>query len=203
MSDDGPSTLRDLRWPRATARLSLRPLADDDVDDVWAYRCVSSVNRWTGRSPRSRDELVATFFAGDALDSGIAVVLDGVVVGDLMLKVQDAWSQAEVAEQARNAQALIGWTLATDRQGAGLMTEAVAELLRICFARTDGGGLGVHRVVAECFVGNEPSWRLMERLGMRREAHHVADSLHRDLGWADTYVYALLGEEWRRASDHG
>lgn len=202
MSTDGARTLRDVRWPRRTARLSLRPLTLDDVDDVWAYRCVPTVNQWTGRSPRSRDELVATFFDGDALDIGVAVVLDGVVVGDLMLKVQDAWSQAEVAGRARNAQALLGWTLATDRQGAGLMTEAVAELLRICFTPTDEGGLGVHRVVAECFAANEPSWRLMERLGMRREGHHVGDSPHRDLGWVDGYSYAMLAHEWRQQDGH-
>lgn len=35
---------------------------------------------------------------------------------------------------------------------------------------------------AECFAANEASWRLMERLGMRRETHAVKDSLHRDRG---------------------
>ena len=48
-----------------------------------------------------------------------------------------------------------------------------------------------------CFAANEPSWRLMERVGMRREAHNVKDSLHRDHGWQDGYVYALLADEWR------
>ena len=76
--------------------------------------------------------------------------------------------------------------------GQGLATEAVRALLGICFDQ-----LGLRRVVAACFTENEPSWRLMERVGMRREAHHVADSLHRDHGWSDEYVYALLADEWR------
>jgi RimJ/RimL family protein N-acetyltransferase len=69
---------------------------------------------------------------------------------------------------------------------------SVGELVRICFE-----DLGVRRVAAECFAANEASWRLMERLGMRREAHTVADSLHRDRGWMDGFAYALLAQEWR------
>ena len=56
--------------------------------------------------------------------------------------------------------------------------------------------LRLHRVTAICFADNQASWRLMERVGMRREAHHVRDSLHRTGQWMDTMVYALLGEEW-------
>jgi RimJ/RimL family protein N-acetyltransferase len=37
----------------------------------------------------------------------------------------------------------------------------------------------------------------MEKLGMRQESHGVRDSLHRDLGWVDGVVYALLADEWR------
>jgi RimJ/RimL family protein N-acetyltransferase len=40
----------------------------------------------------------------------------------------------------------------------------------------------------------------MERLGMRREAHTVSDSLHRSGRWLDGYGYALLAEEWRPTS---
>jgi len=40
--------------------------------------------------------------------------------------------------------------------------------------------------------------RIMEKLGMRCENRGVRDSLHRDLGWIDGVVYALLAEEWRR-----
>lgn len=69
----------------------------------------------------------------------------------------------------------------------------MTEILRICF--TD---LGLRRVVAHCFARNEASWRLMERVGMRREAHTVEDSLHAELGWLDGYSYAILAREWER-----
>src|SRR5436190_1745732 len=70
-------------------------------------------------------------------------------------------------------------------------TEAVDALLAICFEQ-----LGLRRVVAGCFADNEASWRLAERVGMRRESHKVRDSLHRERGWLDGFEYALLAEEW-------
>ena len=56
---------------------------------------------------------------------------------------------------------------------------------------------GAHRVYAECDPRNLPSWRLLERLGFRREAHFRQNLYFRkDAGgapiWKDTYVYALL-----------
>ncbi len=75
-------------------------------------------------------------------------------------------------------------------------TEAVRELLRVAFEDH-----GLRRVVANCFYDNEPSWRLMERLGMRRETHAVRDSLHRSGEWRASLAYALLAEEWRAAAD--
>ena len=52
------------------------------------------------------------------------------------------------------------------------------------------------RVTAGCFADNTPSWRVMERIGMRREQHGVKDSWHAELGWVDGYTYGILREEW-------
>ncbi len=57
--------------------------------------------------------------------------------------------------------------------------------------------LGLRRVTAGCFAANEASWRLMERVGMRREIHTVRESLHRSGEWLDGMGYALLADEWR------
>ncbi len=124
------------------------------------------------------------------------VELDGVVVGDLMLAIEDAWSQTEVAEQARGVQAELGWCIGTRYQGNGYAREAIEELLRICFE-----DLGLRRVVANCFADNVASWRLMERLGMRRELYTVRESLHRSGEWLDGMGYALLAEEWRASAE--
>ena len=93
-------------------------------------------------------------------------------------------------DQAKATQAEIGWAFDPRHQGQGFATEAVQELLRTCFE-----DLGVRRVVALAFADNVPSLRVMERLGMRREALMVKESLHRDLGWLDGVSYGLLAEE--------
>jgi RimJ/RimL family protein N-acetyltransferase len=108
-----------------------------------------------------------------------------------MLQIEDAWAQAEVADQARGVHADLGWVLHPDHAGHGYATEAVRELLRLCFAE-----LGLRRVTANCFADNTASMRLMERIGMRRELHAVRESLHRSGEWLDTMGYALLAEEW-------
>jgi RimJ/RimL family protein N-acetyltransferase len=116
---------------------------------------------------------------------------EGHVLGDLMLRVEDAWAQTEVAADATGTQAEQGWVLDPAHTGHGYATEAVRALLTYCFA-----DLGVHRVVANCFLANDKSWRLMERLGMRREGHAVNESLHRSGQWLDTVTYAVLASEW-------
>ena len=185
-------TLADLDWPLQTERLLLRPLTHDDVDAIWAYRGIASVNQWTGGHPVSREELAEHFLTEDRVASTVVIEHASEIIGDLMIEVGDGWAQREVADAARRSQVTLGWTLAEPHQGHGFATEAIGEVLRICFE-----DLGVRRVIAEAFLANEPSWRLMERLGMRREAVHVADSLHRDHGWLDGVFYAILADEWR------
>jgi RimJ/RimL family protein N-acetyltransferase len=124
----------------------------------------------------------------------VIVEHDGQVIGDFMLRVDDGWAQAEVAEAARRTQVELGWVLDPACTGHGYATEAVRELLRVCFE-----DLGVRRVVANAFLDNHASVRLMERVGMRREVHTVAESLHRSGRWLDGVGYALLAEEWRAA----
>ena len=89
-------------------------------------------------------------------------------------------------------QAELGWVVDPAYAGQGLATEAARAVLRICFE-----DLGLRRVTAQCFADNVASWRLMERLGMRREQYTVRDSLHRSGKWMDGMAYAILGDEWQ------
>jgi RimJ/RimL family protein N-acetyltransferase len=111
-----------------------------------------------------------------------------------MLAPESPYAQGEVRDLAAHTQAELGWCLAPEHLGQGYAKETVRELFRISFEE-----LELRRVVAGCFAGNEPSWRLMERLGMRRENHGVRASLHRSGEWMDDYVYALLRDEWQPA----
>lgn len=183
--------LTDLTWPRSTERLVLRPALEADLEPIWRYRRLESVGRWMTDESKELDAFVAKSLEVDRLPTTLVVERDGALVGDLMLKVGDAWGQGEVADRVVGVQAELGWCLDPAYEGHGYATEAVRALVRIAFA-----DLGLHRVTALCFAENEPSWRLMERVGLRREAYNVRDSLHRDGTWRDGMAYALLAEEW-------
>ena len=127
-----------VRWPRRTARLTLRPAVAEDAEAVWRFRRMESVAQWLTWWPTTFDEFRARFEQADWLEKTLIVEVNGEVIGDL----------------------------------------------------------GVRRVVADCFAANESSWRLMERVGMRRQSYTVRDSLHRSGEWLDGMTYALLAEEW-------
>jgi RimJ/RimL family protein N-acetyltransferase len=90
----------------------------------------------------------------------------------------------------KHRQGMVGWIIGEDFEGRGYVFEAATALLDylLCVER-------FHRVYAMTSPDNMRSWRLMERLGMRREAHFIRNSYHDD-GWCDEYVYAILAEEW-------
>ena len=177
--------------PVHTERLTLRSATAHDSDATWAYRRLEEVGEWLTEVPTDLRAHRATFADPDRLAATVVVERDGEVIGDFMLRVEDAWAQTEVADRARGVQAELGWVLDPAHTGHGYATEAVRGLLAHCFET-----LGVRRVVANCFLANNTSSRLMERVGMRREGHAVAESLHRSGRWLDTVTYAVLAAEW-------
>lgn len=191
------ASLSSVDWPILTERLRIRPLEDADLDAVWEFRRLPEVNRWLGRAPDTREAFGETY--SDPRRRAITFVIEladatggaPAIIGDLMVKVGDAWAQAEVAEQAEGTEAELGWVLAPAYAGRGYASEAVRAVIDLCF-----GTLGLRRVHAGCFAANEPSWRLMERLGMRREEFSRKTALHRSGEWMDGMNYGLLAEEW-------
>jgi RimJ/RimL family protein N-acetyltransferase len=152
------------------------------------------------RAPATRDAFAERFLDAERLAQTLVVELPGAdapVIGDLMVAIQDAWAQSEVAEQAKAVQAELGWVLHPEHQGHGYAREAVAAMIAMCFQ-----DLGLRRVTAGCFAANEASWRMAAKLGMRREATTVEESLHRSGEWMDGYGYALL-DEWTPAEPAG
>lgn len=91
-----------------------------------------------------------------------------------------------------NRSAAIGYWLAREAEGQGLMTQAVATLLRLGF-RT----LKLNRIEIRAGVRNRKSRAIPERLGFRhegtlRQAERLADR------FVDHAVYGLLASEWRK-----
>ena len=189
-------SFRELGWPRSTERLRILPATLEHSAAHWEFWRLPEVGKWLGWAPRDRADWDETY--PEKSPDFLTVEHGGRVIGTLMLHVEDGWAQREIAEQAAGVHAEIGWVFHPDAAGRGLATEAVTDLLDFCFSE-----LGLRRVQAGAFAANEPSVRLMERIGMRRESYSVKESLHRDLGWLDGIMYAILAEEWRARAPGG
>ena len=179
-----------LSWPQETARLVVRPAVPSDAETTWAFHKLPQVAQWITSAWDHLADYRKSFLIPERIQTRLVVELEGRVMGDVMVQPVDAWTQREVSALGKNLEAELGWAFDPHFSGHGLATEAIKRVIELCF--TD---LGLRRVTARCFADNEPSWRLMERLGMRREAHLVAAALHRERGWLDGYGYALCAEE--------
>ena len=85
----------------------------------------------------------------------------------------------------------VGFIVHPDHQGHGYATEGGEVLLRLAFDE-----LGLHRVIGRTEARNAGSARVLEKLGMRREAHLVENEWVRG-EWQSEFVYAILDREWR------
>lgn len=186
MRETGPG-LADLTFPIATARLQLRPFTADDIDAVHAYHRLESVARYQMWEPRTRDQVAVVLGksisqSADAESVACAVTLTqtGELIGDAVLMHRDT--------EARQAE--IGFSFNPAFAGHGYATEAAAALLELGF-----GPLKLHRIFGRCDARNQPSWRVMERIGMRREAHFREHAIFKG-DWDEEFYYAMLSAEW-------
>jgi RimJ/RimL family protein N-acetyltransferase len=95
-----------------------------------------------------------------------------------------------------HGQAEIGYALGRAHRGRGYATEAARGLLAYAFAE-----LGLHRVQATTSPDNRASWRVMERLGMRREGR-LREAAPQGGAWSDVLVYGILGSAFQRPAPH-
>ena len=177
--------------PIETQRLLLRRPVAADLADFLAYQ-THEVNLRYQPTPSLSPDRAASFLArmasvevGD--DGGYvmrAVVLrgEGRVIGEVSLNLSPvAQSRGE-----------IGWSFHPNYHRQGYATEAARAPLDYAFTER-----GLRRVATACDTRNAASFRLMERLGMRREGH-LKQSQYLYGDWHDEYIYALLRDEWLR-----
>lgn len=173
----------------ATARLRLRRFRPGDLDVFAAYRSDSLVARYQGwEAPYSRADAERFLNGirashpdtpGEWFQFAIGLP-DGTLLGDCGVGVDlDDPHQAE-----------IGFTLARQHQGQGYATEAVRRLLDYLLRDR-----GKHRVRARCDTRNLASAAVLERCGMRREAH-LRQSTWVKGEWTDDFLYAVLADDW-------
>jgi len=177
--------------PLKTQRLRLRPFTRGDVDAVFDYRGRDDVALYLFDTALSRDECAqavqhrithtAWTEEGDKIVLAVELAEEALVIGEMSL----IWRSIS----ARQGE--IGWIFHPKYQGCGYAREAALALFHMGFHGAD-----LHRIFARCDARNAPSWRLMERLGMRREAHLREHGIFKG-GWDEEFVYALLQREWR------
>jgi RimJ/RimL family protein N-acetyltransferase len=174
-----------------TARLLLRPFAEGDFDALLAMQSRADVARWlyweardeaAVRSALAR-KIAETALAtdGDRISLAVELKASSEMIGDCTL-----W---QVSGEHRQGE--IGFVFHPDHHGRGYATEAGRELLRLAF-----GEHGFHRVIGRLEARNTASARVLERLGMRREAHLVENEWVKG-EWQSELVYAILEREWR------
>jgi RimJ/RimL family protein N-acetyltransferase len=181
-------------FPLRTARLTLRPCVLGDLDALYDIQSRPDVTRYLLYGARTREQVRAVLeqrIRADGLDRddalNLAVVLSqaSVVIGDVVL----------FRRSREHRQGEIGYVFHPDYGGHGYATEAARVLLRLGFE-----DYGLHRIVGRLDARNTASARVLERLGMHREAHLVQNEWVKG-EWSDEVVYAMLEHEWRAHPD--
>lgn len=169
----------------STERLLLRPWQEADVDAVLTW---AADERFARFLPLPRpylrehaEEFVRSRIAADwGRAPAFAITLRGRVIGDINARIEHEHARAE-----------IGYGIAPSWWGRHYTTEAARAFVGWLF-----GSYPIAKVLARADAENTASWRVMERLGMKREALHHS---HRILRGArrDEVVYGVLRENWR------
>lgn len=171
-----------------TRRLTIRPFVPADWQAVYTYTANPSVMTYIPEGIFS-DVQAQTFVQQQIGEQAQAVAVllasDELLIGHILFHV---WFAPQTYE--------IGWVFNPGYYRQGYATEAARALLDYGFET-----LQAHRIIATCQPENPASYRVMEKLGMRREGH-FQQCIARGSGvWWDEYFYAILRTEWQRSSD--
>jgi RimJ/RimL family protein N-acetyltransferase len=169
-----------------TERLIIRRFRADDWQDLHEYLSDPDVVYYEPYCIYSQDESreEAARRAEDIDFWAVALKDGGKVIGNLYLGKQDFDTYE------------LGFVFNKRYQGQGYAYESAKSLIEYTFNN------GARRIIAMCNPKNEKSWRLIERLGLRREGHLKRNIYFKSDGegrpiWVDTYLYGILADEWK------
>ena len=172
-----------------TERLILLPFRESDAEDFYAYARVEGVGEaagWTHH--KSIDEsraILADFIKNDDVYA-LELKENGRVVGSLGLHATDNGAQYSPQRE-------LGYVLARDQWGKGLMTEAAARAARFAFEE-----MGLKTLWCAHFMGNDRSRRVIEKTGFRFVKPFVYDT--RDGRHVDALLYILTREDYDKSN---
>lgn len=182
-----------------TERLYAREFVRDDADDVFEYAGNIENTGFLEFSPESYEDVVkfierrlAAQIEQPRKSFDLALCLKDTdeMIGAMGLYLTEDMKQAE-----------LGYLLKMRYWGKGCATEAAKGFLRFGFL-----GLDLHRITARCDDENKASYGVMERIGMRREAHFIKAVYTRvfgKMGWRSFYHYAILQKEYLKSLPDG
>ena len=175
-----------------TERLYAREFVREDADGVFEYAGNLESSGFQEFSPESYEDVVKFVESRLAAqieeprrfyDAVLCLKDTDEMIGAMGLYLTDERRQAE-----------IGYNLKRRFWNTGYATEAAKGFLRFGFL-----GLDLHRIYAKCDDRNIASYRVMEKIGMRREGHMICSEYRRTfgkLGWRSMYHYAILQKEY-------
>ncbi|KGL58600.1 GNAT family N-acetyltransferase [Polaribacter sp. Hel1_85] len=170
-----------------TKRLTLRPIELKDSKDVYSYRSDAETNKYQGWSPKSINE-IEEFISKNPKEFNkpttwfqfvISENDSQTIIGDVGIHFIDK-DQCE-----------LGITLAKNNHGKGFATESLKGVIDYLF-----NSLHKHRIITSIDPRNVASIKLVEALGLRKEAH-FKKSLFFKGEWVDDIIYATLKKEWK------
>ena len=162
-----------------TERLVLREFTPEDLDELVRLRADPEVMRYIGEQSREKVEQRLQYYISHYEPHGFGMW----AVVDKRTEAMVGWCGLIFLDETPEVE--VGYGLARDYWGQGLMTEAARASLRYGFERA-----GLLRIVAVAMPENAASRRIMEKLGMRYEkmAYHYGH---------DLVYYAIERDEFR------
>lgn len=138
-----------------TERLILRTFEESDYDDLYEYLSQLENDEFEGypEITYENDKEHLMYRVGSEEFYAIELKGSGKVIGNIYFGNRDFESKE------------IGYVVNKKYQRCGYASEALRSVLGNAFNN------GVHRVYAECDPRNICSWKLLEKVGMKREAH--------------------------------
>lgn len=179
-------------FPIETRRLLIRPYEEKDLEDILNFS--STTDFWLARTLnwQPTNEGIKKYWETRRLKEPLSDVDQLDLLVEWKEKKQVIGNtNIKVSTEGDNKQGSIAWLLGNKFQGQGFASEAVKALVTFGFDH-----LNLHRISARTSRDNIRSWLLMERIGMRREAHFKQSSLVNG-EWQDEFIYAVLDGEWR------
>ena len=183
-----------LSLPIETSRLELRTFERSDIEGLAAYHTLPSMQRYVFSKTRDKSEVAGALALmrghvslqrpGDTLTLAMVRKGDKQLIGHVSLH----WSDATAG------QGEIRFCINPSFAGQGFANEAIGAVLDLAFDH-----FRIHRIFAKCDGRNHHSIKLMQKLGMRLEAHYREHALFQG-EWDEELHFAILDREWQRST---